>query len=206
MTPRNDEQNQRMREDASRAILAGAVEVFSEKGFHSATTAEIAERAGVSKGLVFNYFRNKDELLRAVLEDRMTTVFGELAELPPPESGRAMLTAVVEHWPEYSLRHAEMHRLYLSLLLQPGASPAITQASLALKPEIERYYAAFETAFRVAGSADPRADAMLFNAALTGILLTLVVQPEAASLPHQYPLAAMQARLLESLLPPPEAP
>jgi AcrR family transcriptional regulator len=201
MSPRSKEMNRQMRENATVAILAGAVEVFTEKGFHAATTAEIAARAGVSKGLVFSYFRSKDDLLRAVLEDRMATVFRDLSSLPPPEAGRQMLEAVVEIWPRYALEHAELHRLYLSLLLQPGATPAIAEAAAALKPQIERFYGAFATAFRVAGSADPVADAMLFNAALNGILLTLVAQPSAAAEPNSYPLAAMQARLLASLLP-----
>jgi AcrR family transcriptional regulator len=200
MSPRNERQNQQMREDAARVILAGAVAVFTEKGFHAATTAEIAERAGVSKGLVFNYFRSKDELLRAVLEERMADVFRRMADLPAPETGRAMLEGVVRRWPGYALEHAELHRLYISLLLQPGASPAIEHASRTLKPEIERFYGAFETAFRVAGSRDPRTDAMLFNAALNGILLTLIAQPEAAG-SRSFPLAAMQARLLEAFLP-----
>ena len=202
MSPRNEERNQRMREDAARAIVEGAVRVFTEKGFHAATTAEVAERAGVSKGLVFNYFRSKDDLLRAVLEDRVAAALRELEGVPPPESGRVMLAAVVEHWPRYASRHAELHRLYISLLLQPGATPAVQSAAAALKPQVERFYGAFETAFRAAGSADPRTDAMLFNAALNGILLTLIAQPEAARMPDVYPLAAMQARLLSSLVPP----
>ena len=203
MSPRSEEQNQQIREEATRAILRGAMEVFAEKGFHGATTAEVAQRAGVSKGLVFNYFRSKDELLQAVLEQRLTDAVGALAELPPPETGRAMLRAVVELWPEYARAHADVHRLYLSLLLQPGSSPAIERAAATLKPQIERFYGTFEVAFRASGSPDPRADSMLFNAALSGMLLTLIVQPKAAAAPEHYPLAAMQARLLETLIPEP---
>ncbi len=49
-------------------ILQAAREIFKEKGFHAATTAEIARKAGVAEGTIFNYFRTKKELLFALLE------------------------------------------------------------------------------------------------------------------------------------------
>jgi AcrR family transcriptional regulator len=44
-------------------ILDAAAEVFAEKGFARATTKEIAERADVSEGTIYNYFQAKDDLL-----------------------------------------------------------------------------------------------------------------------------------------------
>lgn len=49
-------------------ILQAARETFKEKGFHAATTSEIARRAGVAEGTIFNHFRTKKELLFALLE------------------------------------------------------------------------------------------------------------------------------------------
>lgn len=51
-------------------IVAAAREVFLERGIQ-ATTAEVAERAGVSEGSVFKRFRSKTELFRAAMEDRL---------------------------------------------------------------------------------------------------------------------------------------
>jgi AcrR family transcriptional regulator len=44
-------------------ILDAAAKVFGEKGFHRATTKEIAETAGVSEGTIYNYFDSKADLL-----------------------------------------------------------------------------------------------------------------------------------------------
>ncbi len=44
-------------------ILDAAAAVFAEKGFHRATTKEIAQTAGVSEGTIYNYFDNKADLL-----------------------------------------------------------------------------------------------------------------------------------------------
>jgi TetR/AcrR family fatty acid metabolism transcriptional regulator len=49
-------------------ILQAATEVFAEQGFVAVTVAEIAERAGIGKGTVYEYFTSKDELLFAVFE------------------------------------------------------------------------------------------------------------------------------------------
>jgi AcrR family transcriptional regulator len=44
-------------------ILDAAAQVFAEKGFHRATTREIASTAGISEGTIYNYFDNKESLL-----------------------------------------------------------------------------------------------------------------------------------------------
>ncbi len=53
-------------------ILNGAAHVFARKGFHAATTREIAEAAGVSEGTIYNYFDSKDDLLIHIMA-RLTT-------------------------------------------------------------------------------------------------------------------------------------
>ena len=51
-------------------LLDAAAEVFAERGFRNGSTAEIAQRAGISSAQVFYYFPNKEALLTAVLERR----------------------------------------------------------------------------------------------------------------------------------------
>ena len=60
---------QRRAEDRPREICAAALEVFAEKGFAAAKLDEIAKRAGVSKGTLYLYFKDKEELFRAVVRD-----------------------------------------------------------------------------------------------------------------------------------------
>lgn len=60
---------QRRSEDRPREICAAALEVFAEKGFAAAKVDEIARRAGVSKGTLYLYFKDKEDLFRAVVRD-----------------------------------------------------------------------------------------------------------------------------------------
>jgi len=60
---------QRRAEDRPREICAAALQVFAEKGFAAAKLDEIAKRAGVSKGTLYLYFKDKEQLFRAVIRD-----------------------------------------------------------------------------------------------------------------------------------------
>jgi AcrR family transcriptional regulator len=58
---------QRRAEDRPREICAAALDVFAERGFAAAKLDEIASRAGVSKGTLYLYFKDKEDLFRAVV-------------------------------------------------------------------------------------------------------------------------------------------
>src|SRR3954462_13764082 len=53
-------------QDRRRTILRAAVEVFAKKGYHGCRIADVAREAGVAYGLVYHYFKNKEELLESV--------------------------------------------------------------------------------------------------------------------------------------------
>ena len=61
-----------------RAILHAAVRVFAEKGYHGCRIADVARAAGVAYGLVYHYFRNKDELLESVFAEQWTILINAL--------------------------------------------------------------------------------------------------------------------------------
>jgi AcrR family transcriptional regulator len=55
--------------DRRKELLDAAVRVFARKGFHSARVGDIAEEAGVAHGLLYHYFRSKDEVLATIFTD-----------------------------------------------------------------------------------------------------------------------------------------
>ena len=54
--------------DKKERIIKAAYELFSEKGYHSTVTSDIAKRAGVSTGIVYGYFADKRDILFYVLK------------------------------------------------------------------------------------------------------------------------------------------
>jgi len=66
--PRRDEVRDLVVRARREQIVGAATRVFAEKGFSRATTREVARAAGVSEGTIYNYFRDKDALLLAILD------------------------------------------------------------------------------------------------------------------------------------------
>ena len=63
--------------DKRARILDAAIKVFAERGFHSATVAEIARVAGVADGTIYLYFKGKDDLLLRLFDEKMTELLAE---------------------------------------------------------------------------------------------------------------------------------
>ena len=61
-----------------RAILHAALKVFAERGYHGCRIADVASQAGVAYGLVYHYFRNKDELLESVFVEQWALFIGAI--------------------------------------------------------------------------------------------------------------------------------
>lgn len=69
-------------------ILEGALKAFAKKGFYNTKVSEIASEAGVADGTIYLYFKNKDDLLISLFEDRMEWVNDRLqSELGAVEGG-----------------------------------------------------------------------------------------------------------------------
>ncbi len=63
-------------EDKRRLILNAAVRVFARKGYHASRVSDIAEEAGVAHGLLYHYFRSKEELLETIFRETWGDVLG----------------------------------------------------------------------------------------------------------------------------------
>jgi len=71
MSPRTKEQNDEIRKQRTQEILQAAIAVYAEKGYAAAEIGEVAERAGLARGLVYHYFKNKQTLFRELYEYMM---------------------------------------------------------------------------------------------------------------------------------------
>src|SRR5262245_66180551 len=56
-------------EEKRRQLLDAAVRVFARSGYHDCRVGDITEEAGVAHGLLYHYFKSKDEVLEAVFRD-----------------------------------------------------------------------------------------------------------------------------------------
>lgn len=107
----------RIRETTDQAILTAAEDVFAETGLHAARMDEIASRAGVSVGTLYNHFEDRDALLAGLLAARKGELLAALdaaAAAPAPGGFRERLRATLVTL----LTHCERHRRFFHILLQ----------------------------------------------------------------------------------------
>jgi AcrR family transcriptional regulator len=68
---------ERRKDARPQELLAAAIDLFVERGFASTRLEDVARRAGVSKGTLYLYFENKEELFKAVVRTSIVPVIGE---------------------------------------------------------------------------------------------------------------------------------
>ncbi len=61
-----------LRRDKRNLIVDAAIRVFARMGYHGARISDIAQEAGIAYGLVYHYFKNKEEILNTIFEERWT--------------------------------------------------------------------------------------------------------------------------------------
>jgi TetR/AcrR family transcriptional regulator, fatty acid metabolism regulator protein len=106
------------------SIQDATMRVIARKGMAAATMQEIAEEAGVAKGTIYLYFRDRDELVERTFETAMEKLFARADEaldrdIPFEEKLRAVMSAQLEFFSQ----NREFFRLYLSLRM-PEGTPA----------------------------------------------------------------------------------
>jgi TetR/AcrR family fatty acid metabolism transcriptional regulator len=67
--------------DKRRMILDAAVVAFAKRGFHACRVSDIADEANVAYGLVYHYFRSKDEVLDTLFLDRWNVLLEVISEI-----------------------------------------------------------------------------------------------------------------------------
>ena len=83
---------QRRKEDRPAEITDAALATFAEKGYAQTRVSDVAKRAGVSKGLLYLYFKTKEELFKAVIRSFVSPRFEALIEsMDQTESAEAFL-------------------------------------------------------------------------------------------------------------------
>jgi TetR/AcrR family fatty acid metabolism transcriptional regulator len=89
--------------DKRRLILDAGVRVFARRGFHHCRVSDVADEAGVAYGLVYHYFRSKEEILNTLFLERWQIMLDAIAEidsreLPAREKLHAVASFIIDSY------------------------------------------------------------------------------------------------------------
>jgi len=108
MSPKTSQQNEDIRQLSRTKILDAAFGLIARNGYESTSISQIAKEAGVSKGLIYNYYESKEELLITLVNkvmDEGGALFSEIDMNKPKEALMMIfnwffddLTARPEYW------------------------------------------------------------------------------------------------------------
>ncbi len=100
--PRGRQEEKVPKQRRRRQVLQSAKEVFSQKGFHNASIADIIKKAGIARGTFYLYFKNKRHIFNSLLEfllseldERIPAIEMGAGKPPPLEQLKANLTRVM---------------------------------------------------------------------------------------------------------------
>lgn len=105
------------RQDAKERILEAALEVFSQKGFHTATMDEIAEKAGVGKGTLYRHFETKKKLFAALVRIRLDELEKNSEEVNDADSD---VLAMISNYIRIYFRFFDQNKRLYRLIMKEG--------------------------------------------------------------------------------------
>jgi len=106
--------NKRSGLESKKKIIDAAMDVFSMKGYATASIREIAKIAGISVGGVYLYFRNKEELYKSLINERMSDIGSKLQiTAAQAESATEALSIFLKLHLEDALKHKEFILLHI---------------------------------------------------------------------------------------------
>jgi AcrR family transcriptional regulator len=188
MSPRTKEQYSKIRETSRNHIAEAALQLFAKHGYHATSISQIASKAKISKGLLYNYFKNKDDLLKSIIEEGLNEILIMTKQMNAGKNGKERLSLLIELSVEHLKRYTAFWDLFISLLLQPDVQKKtgaiITQyrdEAVGLMTEL----------FKQMGSEHPQLEAFTLGTQLDGIGLNYVAAPD------KFPIDEMKDYLIE---------
>jgi len=172
MSPRTPRQFEEMRETRKKQIMDVALELFASDGYNHCSISQLASHAGISKGLLYNYFKSKEALLVAIIdegiEDIMTMIDPNRDGVLEPEEVEGFIRNTFT-----SIRNnLKFWVLFINVILQPPvkeflAGKPFSSVMGRIGPRLLDY-------FERMGFKDPALELLTFSSMIEGFGILLV--------------------------------
>ena len=168
MSPRSADQFREMRAQSKAKITETAIRLFAKNGYSETTIEAIASQCRVAKGLVYNYFKNKEDLLLYSFMSAFEEIEASFPSSQPSADPVAMMQLFINGMFDHFKKHMDFWRLQMAIMMQPSV-PKRLQATIMKK--LREYIALFAGIFEQNGVEHALAEAWLFAASMDGVML-----------------------------------
>lgn len=174
--PRTKQQFEEIRQQSRKKILDAALEVFAKHGYHLTTVDAIAKTAGVSKGLMYNYFKSKEQVLQELMIGMIENLMCEFMPLHPEDKfTRKDVINFINVGIDLVMEKPYFWKLYFSVFLQPDVMAIVLEKMLEMgKPYMQR----FTEYFTSKGFKNPETMVRYFSAVMDGIQMHCMLDPK----------------------------
>ncbi|MEZ4774786.1 MAG: TetR/AcrR family transcriptional regulator [Bacteroidia bacterium] len=179
MSPKTKKQLEEIRGQSREKILNAALELFAEQGYHNTSINQIRIKAEVSKGLIYNYFESKEQLLNDLVMESMAEGDVYMNEMMQLATAQEKIRYIIDLSFEFIVKRADYSRLLTSLALQiehfpdfPGLKQIIIGKYTGLMPILESLFVEI-------GIPNPKEEALLFAAMIDGVGIEYCVLKDA---------------------------
>lgn len=173
--PRSQEQYDEIRKQKKQLILDTALELFAENGFHATTMSKVAKKAGVSKGLAYNYFESKQEILDEIIKSGFDSIYSHF----DLNHDGILSRDEFEHFIRNSFNavgeNRKFWKLYSAIVMQSGITESMMEKYGDRSQTIMLMLNQF---IKTMGSKDPEGDLMVISSLVKGSLLVVISAPE----------------------------
>jgi len=173
--PRTKAQFEEIRKVSKQKILDAALEVFARDGYHSSSVSSIASTAGISKGLLYNYFKSKEDVLNELMLGLFDEFMDELLPVKPGEKiHREYVINFINKSIDMVLQNPKFWKLYFGVFVQPDVM------SILMKKVMDKVYPYMNSLaeyFKERGDEDPVATMRYFSAIMDGIQFHIIIDP-----------------------------
>jgi AcrR family transcriptional regulator len=188
--PRTPAENDRIRRATTEQLLNNALSLFCEKGYHSTSIEDIARQAEISKGLLYHYFKSKEEVLSTLVEIRINDVLLVMNAAKTKSTPAQQIRHIAEGALEDVRQKPEAFRFYLNLFTQPKLDPVVAKYSQKLMDEQASQFEVQTEMFEELGIKNPRQRSLYFSSMLQGIMLMY------STYPKTFPLNQIKAQVI----------
>jgi len=172
MSPRTPQQFEEMRESRRKQIMDAALELFASEGYSHCSIAQLAAQAGISKGLIYNYFESKEALLIAIIEEGVQDI---MTMMDPNQDG-ILEPEEVEGFIRNTFRgiqeNLQFWTLFINVVLQPPVKEFLDGKPFS--SIMERFGPRLLEYFERMGYEDPFLEMLTFSAMIEGYGILLV--------------------------------